>query len=253
MNIEGAVALVSGANRGLGRCFVHTLLARGAARIYAGARDPGALPFDDPRVVALPLDITDARQVREAAARAQDLTLLINNAGVNHLERLLEAHHADSARAEMEVNYFGTLAMCRAFAPILAANSRLDSSTANGQEDTAGSAIINMLSVLARVALPAMGSLCASKAAALRMTEALRAELAGRGVRVLGVLPGAIDTDMSRDFPPPKLAVTEVAEAALDALGAQADEVYVGEMAMSVAAGLAADRFALQRRLAGFL
>jgi len=245
MQIKQAVALVSGANRGLGRCFVETLLAGGATRVYAGAREPAGLAFDDPRVVPLQLDVTRPEQVRAAAERAGDLTLLINNAGINRLQRMLDTADPEAARAEMEVNYFGTLSMCRAFAPILARNATPATSS--------GSAIINVLSILARVALPPMGSLCASKAAALRLTEALRAELAARAVRVIGVLPGPIDTDMSRDFPPPKLAVAEVVEAALAALDGGPDEVYVGPMAAGVAAGLAADRSAVQRQFAGYL
>jgi NAD(P)-dependent dehydrogenase (short-subunit alcohol dehydrogenase family) len=238
MHIEGAVALVSGANRGVGAGFIEALLARGASKVYATARDPSAIASTDSRVIRLALDITRPEQVAEAARMATDVTLLINNAGVNHLERLLEPGDDDAARFEMEVNYFGNLRMCRAFAPALVAN---------------GGAIVNILSILARVALPAMGSLCASKAAALRLTEGVRAELADRGVRVIGVMPGAIDTDMSRHLPPPKLAVSEVVEAVLAALDGGPDEVYVGDMAVGVAAGLAADREAVQKQFAGYL
>jgi NAD(P)-dependent dehydrogenase (short-subunit alcohol dehydrogenase family) len=241
MQINHAIALVSGANRGLGRCFVETLLAGGAAKVYAAARDPATLQFDDPRVVPVQLDVTQPDQVAAAAALASDITLLINNAGINRLNRLFDAADPMAAREEMEVNYFGTLSMCRAFAPLLI------------QHAGKGAAIMNVLSILSRVALPPMGSLCASKAAALRMTEAFRAELAPHAVRVLGILPGAIDTDMSRDHPPPKLAVAEVVDAALAALEGGPDEVYVGEMAQGVAAGLAHDRRAVQAQFASYL
>src|SRR5476651_1003382 len=207
MQIEDSVAFVSGANRGLGARFVTSLLEGGARKVYA-------------------------------AATASDVTLLINNAGINRLDRAILSRDDSAARAEMEVNYFGTLGMCRAFAPALIANR---------------GAVVNMLSILARVGLPMMGSLCASKAAALRMTECLRAELAEHHVRVLGVLPGAIDTDMSRDFPPPKLSVTEVVDAVFAALANGPDEVYVGAMAQGVSAGLAADRDAVQKQFAGYL
>jgi NAD(P)-dependent dehydrogenase (short-subunit alcohol dehydrogenase family) len=110
-----------------------------------------------------------------------------------------------------------------------------------------------MLSVLARITLPGMGSLCASKTASLRMTGAVRSELAAHNVRVLAILPGAIDTDMSRDFSPPKLSVSEVVNAVFDALDGDTDEVYVGEMAIGVAAGLAVDRRALQMQFASYL
>jgi NAD(P)-dependent dehydrogenase (short-subunit alcohol dehydrogenase family) len=241
MRIKDSTVFVSGTNRGVGAAFVAGLLARGARKVYAGMRDPQAARFDDPRVVPVTLDITVPDQVARAAALAGDVTLLVNNAGINRLERVAEPRDPNAARAEMEVNYFGTLAMCRAFAPTLERN---------------GGALVNMLSILARVALPSMGSLCASKAAALRMTEGVRAELAARGVRVLAVLPGAIDTDMSRDFPPPKLAVTEVVDAvcaALEAGPGAADDIYVGAMAEGVAAGLAADRAAVLAQFAAWL
>ncbi|MFM0117738.1 SDR family NAD(P)-dependent oxidoreductase [Paraburkholderia sp. RL18-101-BIB-B] len=235
MQVEGCVAFVSGANRGVGACFVKMLLEQGARKVYAGARDISVLDDGDLRVVPVALDITNAQQVAHAAALASDVNLLVNNAGINRLEAALVATDLNAARAEMEVNYFGTLNMIRAFAPSL----RLS-----------GGAIVNMSSILARVALPAMASLCASKAAALRMTEAVRAELAPHGVRVLSILPGAVDTDMSRDFPPPKIPVAEVVDAAFAALRDGNDEVYVGAMAQQIAAGLATDRLAVQLSLA---
>jgi len=236
MQIENTVAFVSGANRGVGASFVRILLQNGAQRVYAGARHIADLSVDDPRVVPVELDITNETHVTRAAARAHDITLLVNNAGINHLAPALAAADLDAARAEMEVNYFGTLNMIRAFAPALRANQ---------------GAIINMLSILARVALPSMTSLCASKAAAQRMTEGVRAELSPHGVRVLAVLPGAIDTEMSRDFPPPKISAVDVVEATFAALRDGIDEVYPGEMAQQIATGLAADRRAVQSVPAG--
>ncbi|CAE6795456.1 SDR family oxidoreductase [Paraburkholderia haematera] len=236
MQVEGCVAFVTGANRGVGASFVAKLLQEGARKVYAGARDVRAPAYRDPRVVPVDLDITNPQQVARAAALASDVNLLVNNAGINRLEPLLAANDRDAARAEMEVNYFGTLDMIRAFAPSL---------------QREGGAIVNVSSILARVALPSMASLCASKAAALRMTEGARAELAPHGVRVLSILPGPIDTDMSRDFPPPKLPAAEVVDAALAALANGVDEVYVGAMAQQLAAGLAADRQAVQKSLAG--
>ena len=145
----------------------------------------------------------------------------------------------DGARAEMEVNYFGTLAMSRAFAPVLAANG--------------GGAMINMLSILSRVNLPLMGSLCASKAAGLSMVQGLRAELDGQGTSVVAVMPGAVDTDMSKDFPPPKMPPADVATAALDGLEKGDEEIYPGEMASGVSQGLAADAKAVEKEFAGYL
>ncbi|MBU9335152.1 SDR family NAD(P)-dependent oxidoreductase [Burkholderia multivorans] len=234
MQIEGCVACVTGADRGLGAGLLEALLARGARKVYAGVRQAGRLAGDDPRVVPVELDITNVEQVATAAASATDITLLINNAGLNRMQPVLEAHDPEAARAEMEVNYFGTLNMMRAFSPALKTN---------------GGAIVNILSILARVALPSMASLSASKAAALRMTEGARAELAPHHVRVISVLPGPIDTEMSRDVPPPKIAVREAVDVVLAALEGETDEVYMGAMAQDIARALAADRQALHARL----
>jgi NAD(P)-dependent dehydrogenase (short-subunit alcohol dehydrogenase family) len=230
---RNTVAFISGANRGLGAQFVARLLARGAGKVYAASRT-GRVAIADDRVVHIALDITNDESVMHAAHVAADTTLLINNAGVNHQSAFLSTNAQDNARSEMEVNYFGMLRMARAFAPALI--------------QTHG-AMINMLSILARVSLPAMGSLCASKAAALRLTESLCAELAPHGVRVLAALPGAIDTDMSRDFPGPKLDPAEAADAVLDALPGDAREIDIGAMAHALAHGLALNRAATQAHL----
>ena len=170
---EGAVALVSGANRGIGAAFVSGLLEAGAQRVYAAARDPQTLAAAerDARIVPIALDITDDASVQAAAARLADVDLLVNNAGVALGARLIGAADLSAARQEMEVNYFGLLRMCRAFAPILAANG--------------GGTLINVLSILARVASPAIGSYSASKASALSLTQAVRAELQAQGTRLI--------------------------------------------------------------------
>jgi NAD(P)-dependent dehydrogenase (short-subunit alcohol dehydrogenase family) len=227
------VAFVSGANRGLGAQFIARLLARGAGKVYAASR-AGDVQLCDARVIPIKLDVTDEFSIEQAARLAGDTTLLINNAGMNHHSGFLASDAVDHARTEMEVNYFGTLRMARAFAPALISSS---------------GAMINVLSILARISLPAMGSLCASKAAALRLTESLHAELAAHHVRVYAAMPGAIDTDMSRDFDGPKLSPADVAEAALDALTATAREIYIGPMAQQLADGLALDRIATQAQL----
>src|SRR5262249_9680534 len=154
MDIKGSVALVTGSNRGIGRCFVEALLARGAAKVYASARRPERLAdlvdSHKGRVVPLRLDITVPADIAAAASQCRDVNLLVNNAGINLQAGLIAAKDLGSARAEMETNYFGPLSMCRAFAPILAGNG--------------GGAIINMLSILARGDPPMYGSLSASQA-----------------------------------------------------------------------------------------
>lgn len=243
MQIQDSVVLVTGANRGIGEAFVMALLDSEAGKIYAAARDAGALSAladrGRGRLEVLELDITRQDMVEAAAGRCTDVNLLINNAGVNFNTPLVAVETLEHARIEMETNYFGTLRMCRAFAPILKANG--------------GGAIVNMLSILSRVALPLMGSLCASKAAALSMTQSVRAELASQGTRVIAVMPGAVDTRMSKDFAGPKMPPAEVAQEALAAVEAGREEVYPGEMAAGVAAGLAQDPKAVEKEFAQYL
>jgi peptide/nickel transport system ATP-binding protein len=243
MKIRDSVALVTGANRGIGTAYVEALIAQGARKVYATARRPegvaGLAKAHPGKVEALALDITDPAAVAAAAERCRDVSLLVNNAGINRVHGLMAAPDLAAARAEMETNYFGTLAMCRAFAPALKANG--------------GGGIINMLSILSRVNLPLMGSLCASKAAGLSMTQGVRAELARQGTQVVAVMPGAVDTDMSRDFPPPKMAPADVVAAALAALEQGIDDVYPGDMAQGVAQGLAADPKGVEKQFAGYL
>jgi len=242
--IAGAVALVTGTSRGIGPEIVKALLAAGAAKIYCAARDPkkvAKLVARAPgKLTPIALDVTEDDQIAAAAKACKDVTLLVNNAGVNFNTPLLGSESTDNARREMEVNYFGTLAMCRAFAPIL-------------KKAKGGGAIVNMLSILAHVNLPLMGSLSASKAAGLSLTQGIRAELAGQGTRVMAVLPGAVDTDMTRGVPVPKIQPGEVAAAVIHGLEYGLEEVYPGDMACGMAAGHDLDPKALEKQLAGYL
>jgi short-subunit dehydrogenase len=208
-------------------------------KVYATARDVTAMKNSDTRVEVHALDITDHAAVNALAEKLTDVDLLINNAGINAMSAFAASDSMQGARDEMEVNYFGTLAMCRAFAPVLKRNG--------------GGAIVNMLSILSRVNLPLMGSLCASKAAGLSLVQGMRAELAGQQTAVVAVMPGAVDTDMSKDFPPPKMAPADVVSAALDGLEAGLEEIYPGEMASGLSEGLAADPKAVEKELAAYL
>ncbi|MCU1401178.1 MAG: 3-oxoacyl-[acyl-carrier-protein] reductase FabG [Acidimicrobiales bacterium] len=225
MDIQGSVVLVTGANRGVGAAFVRGLLDRGAAKVYAGARDVGSLPPS--AAVPVQLDITDADSVARAAAACADVTIVINNAGIGLGGSLLEASTAQRARAEMETNYFGTMHVVEAFAPVLGANG--------------GGAVANMLSVLSWYTVPALAGYCASKAATLSLTNAVRDELAGQGTQVLAIHVGAIDTDMGANLPDPKSQPADVVSAALDALEAGLAEVLVDETSHGVRAALSGD------------
>ncbi len=243
MKIEGAIALVTGANGGIGKEYVEALRKLGAVRIYACARKAEAVAeivaLDPERIVPLPLDITNEQSVKDAAAQCQDVNLLINNAGVGFNQGLIAAPDLSRARTEMEVNYFGTLAMCRTFAPILKGNG--------------GGAIVNMLSMLALVNIPFNGSYSTSKAAALSLTQGVRAELAAQGTLVVAVMTGTVDTNMSKDYPPPKVSPTEVVISALQAVVDGVEEIYPGEQATDLAAQLRHDPKAVEKQLAQML
>lgn len=208
MDIQNSIALVTGANRGIGRCFVTELRRRGAGKIYAAARRPETV--DIPGVVPLQLDVTDDASVAAAAATAPDVTLLVNNAGVSTFARLADGAMSD-IRLEMETNYFGTLRMARAFAPALAANG--------------GGAVLNVLSVMAWMAYEHSNSYSASKAAAWALTNGLRLELAGQGTQVTGLAMASVDTDMMAGIDTDKTDPALIARAALDGVQAGALEV----------------------------
>jgi NAD(P)-dependent dehydrogenase (short-subunit alcohol dehydrogenase family) len=238
MNIQGQTVFLTGASGGIGREFVRHLGQRKATKIYA-ADSNVAKDLESERVVPLGLDITDPHAVHAAAAACSDVTLLINNAGVNLRAGFIQAPSLDAARREMEVNYFGTLSVCRAFAPLLRKNG--------------GGAIVNVLSILAKVTNPALGSYCASKAALLRLTEGVRAELRQQGTGVLAVMPWAVDTAMSAAFHGSKSSAGEVAMGALDALEQGKEEAYFGQMSDEINRRLAIDAKALEREFASWL
>jgi NAD(P)-dependent dehydrogenase (short-subunit alcohol dehydrogenase family) len=231
MQISNAVALVTGANGGLGSHFVAELLHLQAAKIYVCARQlqklDNLVALDPARVVPIALDVTDVQSVTAAAAQCQDVAILVNNAGVSLNQGLIAATDLEGARSEIEVNYFGMLSMCRAFAPIL--------------KQQGGGAILNVLSLLGRVNLPFSGSYSASKAAAISMTQGVRAELVAQGTLVVAVMPGTIDTELANEWPNPKVAPVEVAKAALKALSDNVEDVYPGEQAQQVSAQLLTD------------
>jgi len=236
MEIKNSIAFVSGANRGIGRAFVEELLAAGAAKIYATARDTAQLAdlcaVAPERIIPISLDITKPDMIRAVADTYSDLTLLVNNAGIAGFSAFIAATDTDTARGEMETNYFGTLNMTRAFAPVLAANG--------------GGAIVNLASIASHVNFPVLGSYSASKAAVHSLTQGVRAELAGQGTLVVGVYPGPVDTDMAASFPMDKTSPNVVVQAILAAVEAGTEDVYPDPMAVELHAGLLGDPKAVE-------
>ncbi|MFC8800387.1 SDR family oxidoreductase [Promicromonospora sp. NPDC057138] len=227
MDIAGSTALVTGANRGIGRRFVDELLARGAKTVYAAARRPELVDASDPRIRPLHLDLLDERSIADAAEAAQDVALLVNNAGIATGAQLL-TDDLDKVRQDLETHLFGTLRVIRAFTPHL---------TANGT-----GAIVNVLSVLSWVATPqGSGSYSVAKAAEWNMTNGVRVELAAQDILVQGVHLGAADTDMMAGRDAPKIDPVDVARASLDGVQAGAIEVLVDDSSRFVKAALSAD------------
>ena len=232
--IKGSVVLITGATGAIAQALISALEARGAAKIYAAARDISGLTASA-RLVPIRMDVTSDDDVVKAAALAADVTLLINNAGVNHNTAFMLAPDLAIAREEIEINYLAPLRLTRAFAPALIQNR---------------GAVLNVLTILARVNLPLMGSYCASKAAGLSLTQGLRGELMPKGVRVVAALPGAVDTRMTAGLPIPKMTPADAAAEILDGFEAGEEDIYVGEMARGLAQGLAHDPKAVERQLA---
>lgn len=239
MNIVGSTALVTGANRGLGARLVAELLDAGAAKVYATARNPQTFHSRvaaDPRVQTLALDVTDQASVEAAARTAGDITLLVNNAGVlgfgGVLDGDLELFHRD-----VTTNYLGTLRVTRAFVPALEAN--------------APAAIVNVLTLIALAPVGPMAGYSASKAAAHSATQALRAELRGRGIEVIGAYPGGIDTEMLAGVEADKAAPEDVARRILAAATAGEQVVWPDDASAGAGKVYLGDPLQLEQMLAG--
>ncbi len=205
MKLENTIALVTGANQGLGKCYAEELLRLGAAKVYACGLTLESL---DPlceahgaRIVPLKLDVTVRDDVSAAVSAAGDVTVLLNNAGILEHKGLVEAGSSEAFRREMAVNVFGLADMSLAFAPVIAGNG--------------GGAIINMLSAASLANFPPFGSYCATKAAAMSITHCLRYELKTQGIEVFGIYAGLIDTDMLKSIRGEKSDPEDIAAAAL--------------------------------------
>lgn len=239
MKLQDAVVVITGANRGLGRALVEASLAAGARRVYAGARVPdqlaGVVALAPARIVPLALDVTEPASLAAAAARAEDATVLINNAGVLASYSVLTSS-PEAIAQDFATNLFGLLAATRAFVPAL--------------ERARPGALVNILSVASLASLPALGGYAAAKAAAWSVTQALRGELAPRGVAVHGVLAGSIDTDMVRHMEMAKTSPADVARGVIAGVEAGDDDIAPDPMARELVALWRSDPKAIERRLA---
>ena len=226
--IKGSVALVTGANRGLGAAFCRALLDRGAATVYAGARDLSSVTMDG--VVPVQLDVTNSQHIAEVVRRCGDIDLLVNNAGITGGPLLADDALADADKV-FATNVFGPLALSNAFAPVLGGNG--------------GGTVVNVLSVLAWYSMPGGGIYSASKAAGWALTNSLRLDLQRQGTNVIGLYVGLMDTDMTAGLDLPKSSPADVASQTLDAVERGAHEVLADESSRTVRAALSSDLSAL--------
>ena len=212
MDIKNNIIFITGANRGIGKALVEAALKHGAKKIYAAARKLEDLPnFNDARVVPVALDITDRAQVKKAAETAKDTQVLINNAGALAFASVIEGPMEMLIR-DMEVNYFGTLNVTRAFAPAIASNG--------------GGAIASISSIIGLASMAAVGGYSASKAALFSAIQASRAELKAKNISVHGIFPGPIDTDMAKEFAMDKNSPAATAENILNGIEAGVEDIY---------------------------
>jgi len=225
MKLADATVLITGANRGLGAAFAHEALARGARKVYAAARDPDSVTL--PGVVPIRLDVTKPHEVAAAARQCNDVTLLINNAGIAATGGFLTDTSLASAQRHLDTNLFGPLRVTQAFAPVLAVQG--------------GGAILNVLSIASWINGPLLGVYGMSKSAAWAMTNGVRTELRDQHTQVLALHVSLIDTDLTKGFDVPKLAPGDVVRTALDALEAGASEVLADDLTRKVHAGLSAE------------
>jgi NAD(P)-dependent dehydrogenase (short-subunit alcohol dehydrogenase family) len=239
MNLTKKIALVTGANRGIGAALVEALLQEGAQKVYATARSTDSLgqlvALDPARVVPLRLDVTDVASVRELGRQAKDVDLLLNNAGILAFGSILDVPE-ETLRTQFETNFFGALAVARALVPHM-------------QERNSG-AIVNVLTLLSLVSMPSMAAYNASKAAAWSMTQSLRASLRGTAIKVHSVFPGAVDTEMLAGVEIEKTSPGDVARAILAGVAAETEDIFPDPMSTAVYSSWKGDHKAVEKQFA---
>jgi NAD(P)-dependent dehydrogenase (short-subunit alcohol dehydrogenase family) len=237
MKIQNATALVTGANRGIGRAFVKALLEAGVTKVYATARDIASLEevkaFDPSRVIPVQLDVTNQNQIAELSSMASDTTLLINNAGILAFGNILDVP-TETIAEQFNTNFYGSLNMARGFVPRI--------------ENNGGGAIVNVLTVVALASMPGLAAYNASKAAAWSMTQSLRASIADKGIEVYAVFPGPIDTDMSATIEMEKTSPVDVATAVLNGIESKQEDIFPDPMSTQLYAAWKQDHKAVEKQ-----
>jgi NAD(P)-dependent dehydrogenase (short-subunit alcohol dehydrogenase family) len=222
MQIQGRIALVTGANRGLGKAIAQALLEAGAANVYAAARDPASV--NQPGVIAVPLDVTDPASVQALAERCGDVDIVINNAGISLHGPALGEDATELTRRQLDTNLYGILNVSSAFAPILRRNG--------------GGALVNVLSALSWAVSEGLIAYSISKAAAWALTNGMRRELKGQNTQVTGVHVGYMDTDMAAHVDGPKTTPAEAASKIVAAIQDGQPELLIDEVSRNVKASL---------------
>lgn len=237
MEIKNSIALVTGSNRGIGKALVKALADAGAKKIYASARNVAQLDFKNGQteIVPLQLDIADHHSILEVTSQAKDVNLLFNNAGVLDFGDILDVP-IDHIKRNLDTNFFGTLDVSRMFAPVI---------TANG-----GGAIVNSLTLLSLASMPGLAAYNASKAAAWSMTLSLRASLVDKNIRVHGVFPGAVDTDMLDGVEIPKTKPADVAQAIINGVNEDHEDIFPDPMSIEVYGAWCKDHKAVEKQFA---
>jgi NAD(P)-dependent dehydrogenase (short-subunit alcohol dehydrogenase family) len=239
MKLQNATALVTGANRGIGRAFVQALLDVGVRKVYATARDRNSLEslttLDPTRVILLQIDITDRNGISQLAEQAADVNLLINNAGVLSFGTILDTP-LDAIQQQFDVNFYGNLNMTRTFVPVLERNG--------------GGAIVNLLTLVALASMPGLAAYNASKAAAWSMTQSLRTSVADKNIAVYGFFPGAVDTDMLAGVDMAKTNPADIATAVLQGIETEQEDIFPDPMSTQLYAAWKQDHKAVEKQFA---
>jgi NAD(P)-dependent dehydrogenase (short-subunit alcohol dehydrogenase family) len=225
MKIENATVLITGANRGIGLAFAKAFLERGVRKVYAAARDPSRVSL--PGVTPVRLDVNEPADIEAAAQLANDVTIVVNNAGIANFGSFLANDAEAVLRSHLETNVMGVLRVSRAFAPVLARNG--------------GGALVNVASVASWISSPVLASYAVSKSALWSLSNGLRNDLRAQGTQVMSLHMGFVDTDLTQGIEMPKASPEAIVKQALDALESGAQEVLADELTRQVKGGLSAE------------